>query len=192
MIWGSREAPLPCGHCASRSGFSQRRSPYGSSATGVGKQRVIQALHHHRRRHAACVTVNAAAIPESLLDLEQQEGAFTDATKDRIGRFVEADGGVLVLDQVGDLPLAQQARLLRVLETGEVLPLGGQPVRVDVQVMATHHEPLQALVARGEFRADLYHRLAVHRVGVPSLAERLEDVPGWWRIWRLSLRRSAA
>ena len=150
-------------------------------ATGVGKQRVIQALHQlGRRRHVACITVNAAAIPESLLDSElfgHAEGAFTDATKDRIGRFVEADGGVLVLDQVGDLPLAQQARLLRVLETGEVLPLGGQPVRVDVQVMATHHEPLQALVARGEFRADLYHRLAVHRVGVPSLAERLEDVP---------------
>ena len=108
---------------------------------GVGKQRVIQALHQlGRRRHAACVTVNAAAIPEEPARLRvvwARRRAFTDATKDRIGRFVEADGGVLVLDQVEISPWRSK-RLLRVLETGEVLPLGGQPVRVDVQVMATH------------------------------------------------------
>ncbi len=150
-------------------------------ATGVGKARVIQALHAlGRRRQAPLVQVNAAAVPESLIDSElfgHAQGAFTDATRDRIGRFVEADGGILVLDQVGDLPLAQQARLLRVLETGQVLPLGGDSVQVDVQVLATNHEPLYDLVERGEFRADLYHRLAVHRVEVPSLVQRLEDLP---------------
>ena len=150
-------------------------------ATGVGKALVIQALHAlGRRRQAPLVTVNAAAVPESLIDAElfgHAEGAFTDATRDRIGRFVEADGGILVLDQVGDLPLAQQARLLRVLETGQVLPLGGDSVQVDVKVLATNHEPLQSLVERGEFRADLYHRLAVHRIDVPPLVQRLDDLP---------------
>ena len=150
-------------------------------ATGVGKTLVIQALHAlGRRRRAPLVTVNAAAVPEALIDSElfgHVQGAFTDATRDRIGRFVEADGGMLVLDQVGDLPLTQQARLLRVLETGQVLPLGGDPVQVDVQVIATHHESLNDLVDRGEFRADLYHRLAVHRLDVPSLVQRLDDLP---------------
>ncbi len=150
-------------------------------ATGVGKERVVKALHGlGRRRHAPLITVNAAAVPESLIDSElfgHVEGAFTDATKDRVGRFVEADGGVLVLDQVGDLPLAQQARLLRVLETGQVLPLGGPAVQVDVRIVATNHEPLEDAVERGEFRADLFHRLAVHRLSVPSLEQRLSDLP---------------
>ncbi len=150
-------------------------------ATGVGKAHVIHALHSlGRRRQATLFNVNAAAFPESLIDSElfgHAKGAFTDATRDRIGRFVEADGGILVLDQVGDLPLAQQARLLRVLETGQVVPLGGDSIQVDVQVLATNHEPLHDLVERGEFRADLYHRLAVHRVYVPSLVQRLDDLP---------------
>jgi len=149
--------------------------------TGSGKERVVQALHRMGpRRGAPMVVVNAAAVPEGLIDSElfgHKAGAFTDATQERVGRFVEADGGVLVLDQIEDLPLAQQARLLRVLETGEVTPIGGSGQLVDVQVLATAHRPLEEAVQAGRFRADLYHRLAVHELFVPALAERGDDFP---------------
>jgi two-component system nitrogen regulation response regulator GlnG len=148
--------------------------------TGSGKEAVIKALHAlGERRHGPLVTVNAAAVPAGLIDSElfgHKAGAFTDATSDRVGRFVEADGGILVLDQVCDLPLSQQARLLRVLETGIVLPLGGEPFSVDVRIVATSHEPLELKVEQGSFRADLYHRLAVHLIEVPGLADRLDDM----------------
>ena len=124
-------------------------------ATGVGKERVIKAIHAlSQRRLGPLVVVNAAAVPGSLIDSElfgHREGAFTDATADRVGRFVEADGGILVLDQVADLPLAQQARLLRVLETGMVTPVGGSPQPIDVRILATTHEALEPLVERVEF-----------------------------------------
>ena len=149
-------------------------------ATGVGKERVIKAIHAlSRRRFGPLVVVNAAAVPGSLIDSElfgHREGAFTDATADRVGRFAEADGGILVLDQVADLPLEQQARLLRVLETGLVTPIGGSPQAIDVRIIATTHQPLEPLVESGEFRADLFHRLAVHLIEVPTLAERIDDL----------------
>jgi two-component system nitrogen regulation response regulator GlnG len=148
--------------------------------TGSGKSVVVEALRAlSQRRQGPLVTVNAAAVPEALIESElfgHRAGAFTDATTDRQGRFVEADGGILVLDQVGDLPLPQQARLLRVLETGMVTPVGGKAQRVDVRVFATAHESLDVLVEQKRMRADLYHRLMVHVVPVPSLHERREDV----------------
>jgi two-component system nitrogen regulation response regulator GlnG len=151
-----------------------------TGATGVGKELVIKAIHAlSQRRAGPLVVVNAAAVPGGLIDSElfgHSEGAFTDAVADRVGRFVEADGGILVLDQVADLPLAQQARLLRVLETGTVTPIGGSPQAIDVRIIATTHEALEPLVERGDFRADLFHRLAVHLVEVPSLVQRLDDL----------------
>jgi two-component system response regulator HydG len=150
--------------------------------SGTGKELVARSLHvQGARRTKRFVAVNCGAIPESLIDSElfgHTKGAFTGATTDRQGVFVEADGGTLFLDEIGDMPTAVQARLLRVLQESEVRPVGGSGVRsVDVRVIAATHVDLAAAVERGRFRQDLYYRLNVVDVAVPALRERLDDLP---------------
>jgi two-component system, NtrC family, response regulator HydG len=150
--------------------------------SGTGKELVARALHSlGARRRKRFVALNCGAIPETLIDSElfgHVKGAFTGALGDRAGVFVEADGGSLFLDEIGDMPLAVQARLLRVLQEREVRPLGGSHTRtVDVRVIAASHVELQTAVERQRFREDLYYRLNVVVVRVPPLRERLEDLP---------------
>jgi two-component system response regulator HydG len=149
--------------------------------TGTGKELVARALHHGGPRAAGpFVAVNCAAVPESLLESElfgHTRGAFTGATQARRGLFLDADGGTLLLDEIGELSPALQARLLRVLESGEIRALGSDAVRtVDVRVVAATHRPLSDLVHRGEFREDLYFRLKVLPIVLPPLRERGDDI----------------
>ncbi|HTR50187.1 MAG TPA: sigma-54 dependent transcriptional regulator [Kofleriaceae bacterium] len=150
--------------------------------SGTGKEIVARALHERGpRRERPFVALNCGAIPESLIDSElfgHAKGAFTGATHDRPGVFVEADGGTLFLDEVGDMPLAVQARLLRVLQEGDVRPVGGSGVRrVDVRVIAASHVELETAVAEQRFRQDLFYRLNVVTLIVPPLREREGDLP---------------
>ena len=149
--------------------------------TGVGKELFARRLHFHSRRSKApLVHVNCAALPESLAESElfgHVKGAFSGATTDRPGRFDAADGGTLFLDEVGELPLSIQAKLLRVLQNGEIQRLGSdQPLRVNVRVIAATNRLLRESVKDGAFRADLYHRLSVYPVQIPPLRERDNDV----------------
>jgi two-component system, NtrC family, nitrogen regulation response regulator GlnG len=149
--------------------------------TGTGKELVARALHTHSARSLrAYVALNTAAIPSELLESElfgHEMGAFTGATRRHAGRFEQADGGTLFLDEIGDMPLQLQTRLLRVLAEGEFYRVGGRElIRADVRVVAATHQDLDAKVARGEFRADLLHRLDVVRIPLPSLRERREDI----------------
>jgi anaerobic nitric oxide reductase transcription regulator len=153
-----------------------------SGETGVGKERVVRALHTRSRRHAGpLVQVNCAAIPESLIESElfgYRRGAFSGAVKDHRGHFEMADGGTLMLDEIGELPLSLQPKLLRVLQEGEIQPLGSEHARrLDVRVVAVTNRDLTDEVAAGRFREDLYHRLSVFPLQVPPLRERPEDVP---------------
>ncbi len=148
---------------------------------GTGKELVARALHAMGPRHGrAFVIVNASGVPEQLLEsdlLGHARGAFTEATQERRGLFVEADGGTLMLDEVGDMPLDLQGKLLRVLQSGVVRPLGSDEVRaVDVRLIAATQRDLPDLVRRGLFRRDLFFRLNVMSVTVPSLRDRPEDV----------------
>jgi anaerobic nitric oxide reductase transcription regulator len=149
--------------------------------TGVGKELVAESLHQlSARRERALVRVNCAALPESLADSElfgHKRGAFTGATQDRSGKFELADGGTLFLDEVGELPLPVQAKLLRVLQSGEIQrPGSDRALKVDVRVLAATNRQLRDEVAQGRFRADLYHRLSVYPLPVPALRERGHDV----------------
>jgi two-component system nitrogen regulation response regulator NtrX len=148
--------------------------------TGAGKERVARALHVASGRKGRFVAVNCAAIPDALLESElfgHERGAFTGAQARRLGRFEQADGGTLLLDEIGDMPLPLQAKLLRVLEQREIERLGGSgPVPIDVRVLAATHRDLRQAVAEGRFRQDLYFRLAVFPLRVPALRERPEDL----------------
>ena len=150
--------------------------------TGSGKEVVAQALHtlSHRAEQTFAV-LNCAAIPEALLEAElfgHTRGAFTGATQSRTGRVEAADGGTLFLDEIGEMPLALQAKMLRFLECGEIQRVGDNGVtNVNVRVIAATHQPLEQRSSDGTFRLDLYHRLAVFPVEVPSLQERLDDLP---------------
>lgn len=150
--------------------------------TGSGKEVIARALHERSARAAGPFTrVNCGAIAPDLVDSElfgHEKGAFTGATQRHRGWFERSDGGTLLLDEVGELPPPAQVRLLRVLQDGVVLRVGGEvPLQVDVRIVAATHRDLAAMVQRGEFRADLWYRLAVFPLVLPPLRERLEDIP---------------
>ena len=150
--------------------------------TGTGKELAARAIHKRsRRERKAFVAVNCAAIPSSLIASElfgHEKGAFTGATQQRLGRFELADGGTIFLDEVGDLPAETQIALLRVLQERELERVGGaQPVAIDVRVIAATNRDLEAAVEAGSFRSDLFYRLNVFPIRMPSLRERVEDIP---------------
>lgn len=149
--------------------------------TGTGKELFAQRVHaRSARAKGPMVHVNCAALPESLAESElfgHVRGAFSGASTDRAGRFEAARGGTIFLDEVGELPMSIQAKLLRTLQNGEVQRLGAdKPVKVDVRVVAATNRALKEAVSQGSFRADLYHRLSVYPVHVPPLRERGDDV----------------
>jgi two-component system nitrogen regulation response regulator GlnG len=150
--------------------------------SGTGKELVARALHRHSTRAAKpFVAINTAAMPKDLLESElfgHERGAFTGAQALRRGRFEQAEGGTLFLDEIGDMPAELQTRLLRVLSDGTFYRVGGhQQLKANVRVIAATHQDLETRVREGAFREDLYHRLNVIRVRIPSLRERREDIP---------------
>ncbi|USD65203.1 nitrogen regulation protein NR(I) [Vibrio sp. SCSIO 43136] len=149
--------------------------------SGTGKELVAQALHRHSpRAKNPFIALNMAAIPKDLIESElfgHEKGAFTGANSVRQGRFEQANGGTLFLDEIGDMPLDIQTRLLRVLSDGQFYRVGGHsPINVDVRIVAATHQDLEQRVADGDFREDLFHRLNVIRVHIPSLRERKQDI----------------
>ncbi|MEZ4280242.1 MAG: sigma-54 dependent transcriptional regulator [Myxococcota bacterium] len=149
--------------------------------SGTGKELVAHAIHAASpRAEGPFIAINAAAIPRELLESElfgHERGAFTGATNSRTGRFREASGGTLFLDEIGDMPIELQAKLLRVLQSGEVTPVGGRhPEIVDVRIIAATHRDLDERVREGSFREDLLYRLRVVPMSIPPLRERIEDV----------------
>lgn len=150
--------------------------------SGTGKELVARAIHNlSPRKRKRFVAVNCAALPDNLLESElfgHKAGAFTDAKRDKPGRFLLADGGTLFLDEIGDISLAMQVRLLRVLQERVIEPLGGvQPVSVNVRIVAATNKDLAALVQAGTFRDDLYYRIRVIHLKLPALRQRREDIP---------------
>lgn len=164
--------------------------------TGVGKELVSRALHLLSGRKGELVAVNCAAIPADLLEAElfgHEKGAFTGADKQRIGRIEQARGGTLFLDEIGDMPADLQAKILRVLETRRVQRLGGSgEIEVDFRLVCATHRGLMEQVRAGRFREDLYYRIAVVPISVPSLAERIEDIPELLDAMALSRRAAGA
>jgi transcriptional regulator with GAF, ATPase, and Fis domain len=159
--------------------------------TGTGKELFARALHERSRRHARpLVRVNCAALPPTLVESElfgHEKGAFTGAVGLRQGRFELADGGTIFLDEIGDLTPDVQVKFLRVLQEGEFERVGSSRTKkVDVRVIAATHHDLEAAVAEGRFRADLYYRLSVYPIRLPSLSERSDDIPRlvWFFIQR--------
>ncbi|MBU1311143.1 MAG: nitric oxide reductase transcriptional regulator NorR [Gammaproteobacteria bacterium] len=149
--------------------------------TGVGKELVARTVHQQSRRaKQQLVHLNCASLPETLADSElfgHAKGAFTGAERERPGKFLLADGGTIFLDEVGELPLSVQSKLLRVLQSGEIQPVGKDEVKtVNVRVIAATNRDLSAEVTAGNFRADLYHRLSVYPIVVPPLKERHQDI----------------
>jgi len=151
-------------------------------ASGTGKELFARAIHNlSPRRERRFVVVNCAALPDTLLESElfgHKAGAFTDARRDRLGRFAVADGGTIFLDEIGDVSPAMQARLLRVLQERCIEPLGSvEPTKVDVRVVAATNRNLAKLVRTGKFREDLFYRIRVLHLNLPTLRQRREDIP---------------
>jgi two-component system nitrogen regulation response regulator NtrX len=150
--------------------------------TGTGKELVARAIHEKSPRHEHLfVTLNCAAVPAELIESElfgHEKGAFTGAAVKHLGKFEQADGGTLFLDEIGDMPVVMQAKLLRVLEEGEVERVGGdQPIKVNVRVLVATHRNLEELVKQNAFRRDLFHRIYVFPLTLPPLHERKQDFP---------------
>src|SRR5438034_2147182 len=150
--------------------------------TGTGKELVARALHERSPRHdRPFVTVNCAAVPSELIESElfgHEKGAFTGAAARHLGKFEQAHGGTLFLDEIGDMPAAMQAKLLRLLQEGELERIGGErPIPVNARVLVATHHDLESLVRKSSFREDLYHRVFVFPILMPPLRERLDDVP---------------
>jgi len=150
--------------------------------TGTGKELVARAVHERsQRRERPFVTVNCAAVPSELIESElfgHEKGAFTGAATRHLGKFEQAHGGTLFLDEIGDMPGAMQAKLLRLLQEGELERIGGErPIVVNTRVIVATHRDLEALVRKGAFRDDLFHRIFVFPIHMPALRERLDDVP---------------
>jgi two-component system, NtrC family, nitrogen regulation response regulator NtrX len=150
--------------------------------TGTGKELVARTIHEKSPRAAApFVTLNCAAVPAELIESElfgHEKGSFTGASGRHIGKFEQADQGTIFLDEIGDMPLAMQAKLLRVLEEGEVERIGGdKPIKVNVRVVVATHRDLEARVREEKFRQDLFHRVYVFPLALPPLRERREDIP---------------
>ena len=149
---------------------------------GTGKELVAHGIHEQSSRAKnAFIEVNCAAIPSELIESElfgHVKGAFTSAVKDRKGKFENAHGGTLFLDEIGDMPLNAQAKVLRVLQEGRITPVGGEKsIAVDVRVLAATNKNLDIEIREGRFREDLFHRLSVINIKVPSLNDRKEDIP---------------
>ena len=149
--------------------------------TGTGKDIVAQAIHKCSNKKGPFITVNCAAIPSELLESElfgHEKGAFTGADKQRKGRFEQSSGGSLFLDEIGDMPLPLQAKLLRAIESKTIQRVGGaQDIKIDLRLICATHRDLEKKVENGEFRADLFFRINVLPINVPSLAERRTDIP---------------
>jgi two-component system, NtrC family, nitrogen regulation response regulator NtrX len=150
--------------------------------TGTGKELVARAVHERSaRRERPFVTVNCAAVPTELIESElfgHEKGAFTGAAARHLGKFEQAHGGTLFLDEVGDMPAAMQAKLLRLLQEGELERVGGErPIAVNARVIVATHRDLELLVQKGTFREDLYHRIFVFPIVMPPLRDRSEDIP---------------
>ena len=150
--------------------------------TGTGKELVAQAIHQNsQRKNKPFVALNCAALSENILESElfgHVKGAFTDASTDRVGKFEYADGGTMFLDEVGDMPLATQIKLLRVLENGEITRVGSNtPIKVNVRILSATNRDLEEAIRAGTFRSDLYHRLKVVTLRLPTLVERSQDIP---------------
>lgn len=150
--------------------------------SGTGKELFARAIHDlSRRRSKPFVAINCGALPDNLLESElfgYKAGAFTDARRDKPGRFARAEGGTVFLDEIGDISAAMQTRLLRVLQERVYEPLGGvQPAKADVRIVAATHQPLAERVKEGRFRQDLFYRIHVIRLTLPSLRDRREDIP---------------
>ncbi|MCI4665177.1 MAG: nitrogen regulation protein NR(I) [Neomegalonema sp.] len=153
-----------------------------SGESGTGKELVARALHNYgRRKSGPFVAVNMAAIPKELIESElfgHEKGAFTGATERARGKFEIAQGGTLFLDEIGDMPAEAQTRLLRVLQEGEFVTVGGRkPIKTDVRIIAATHQDLRRLIREGLFREDLYYRINVVPIRLPALRERADDVP---------------
>ena len=150
--------------------------------TGTGKELVAQAIHQNSpRKNKPFVALNCAALSENILESElfgHVKGAFTDASSDRVGKFEYAHGGTMFLDEVGDMPMATQIKLLRVLENGEITRVGSNdPIKVNVRILSATNRDLEEAIESGTFRSDLYHRLKVVTVRLPTLVERSQDLP---------------
>ncbi|TVQ77292.1 MAG: sigma-54-dependent Fis family transcriptional regulator [Flavobacteriales bacterium] len=153
-----------------------------TGSNGTGKELVAHAIHSQSDRSSSpLIEVNCAAIPSELIESElfgHKKGAFTSAVKDRKGKFELASGGTLFLDEIGDMSLSAQAKVLRALQEGKITPVGGdKSINVDVRVLAATNKDLRKEIEAGRFREDLYHRLAVILIHVPSLDDRKEDIP---------------
>jgi len=150
--------------------------------TGTGKELVARTLHERSHRAGGpFVTLNCAAVPAELIESElfgHEKGSFTGAVGRHLGKFEQAQRGTIFLDEIGDMPLTMQAKLLRVLEEGEIERIGGdRPITVDVRVIVATHRDLEAQVREGKFREDLFHRVFVFPLRLPPLRERREDIP---------------